>query len=269
MPAAPSLRVALHGASGRMGQALAAALCDMPDMTLAAACVAADDRLAGRPVPGFGAVPYSPEWPTQGVDVVIDFSTPAACAAAADRCAQQGAALVTGTTGLSADEQARVQAAAARVAVVQAANMSVGVTLALKLAELAAAALGEGYDAEILEMHHRHKVDAPSGTALALGRAVARGRGVVLADEAVFARHGSTGPRPGGQIGFATLRGGDVVGQHEVIFAGPGERVTVGHTADSRSVFAHGALRAARFAARSPAGLYGMADVVGLGALGG
>lgn len=268
MPAAPSLRVALHGAGGRMGQALVDALGGLPGMHLVAACVGADDRLAGRPVPGFGAVPYSPEWPVAGVDVVIDFSTAAACAAAAARCAEQGCALVTGTTGLAADQQAAVQAAAARVAVVQAANMSVGVTLALKLAELAASALGDGYDAEILEMHHRHKVDAPSGTALALGQAVARGRGVALADQALFARHGSTGPRPRGQIGFATLRGGDVVGQHEVIFAGPGERVTLGHTADSRSVFAHGALRAARFAARSAAGLYGMADVMGLAAPG-
>jgi 4-hydroxy-tetrahydrodipicolinate reductase len=202
-------------------------------------------------------------------DVLIDFTRPEGTLAHAAACARLGVGLVAGTTGLAAAQKAELAGFARAVPIVFAPNMSVGVNVLVRLVELAAARLGAAYDIEIVEMHHRHKVDAPSGTALRLGDAAATGMGTKLADVAVYAREGHTGERKPGTIGFATLRGGDVVGEHTVIFAGAGERVELSHKATSRQTFAGGALRAARFVAARRAerrpGLYDMADVLGLG----
>lgn len=197
-------------------------------------------------------------------DAVIEFSTPEATLANAVLCAARGCAHVVGTTGLTAEQERELRRLAERTVIVWAPNMSLGVNLLLGLVEQVAAALDSGFDIEILEMHHRHKVDAPSGTALALGQAAARGRGVELEAVAKRARDGITGPRGAGEIGFAVLRGGDVVGDHRVLFAGPGERLELAHVATDRQIFARGALHAARWTAGQPPGLYGMADVLGL-----
>jgi 4-hydroxy-tetrahydrodipicolinate reductase len=197
-------------------------------------------------------------------DVVIEFSTPEASLAHARLCADRGCAHVVGTTGLDAAQDRELQGLAQRTPIVRAANMSLGVNLLLGLVRQVAGILDETYDIEIVEIHHRHKVDAPSGTALALGRAAAAGRGVDPAAAWVRARDGVTGPRAPGSIGFAVLRGGDAVGDHTVMFAGEGERIELTHKASDRRIYARGALRAARWAVGKPAGLYGMADVLGL-----
>ena len=198
-------------------------------------------------------------------DAVIDFTAPAATRLHAELAAAAGKILVVGTTGLGDDVRASLAAAAKNTVVIQAANMSVGVNVLLALTEKLAATLGPDYDLEILEMHHRHKVDAPSGTALALGDAAARGRGVDLKAVARKTRDGQTGARPTGEIGFATLRGGDVVGDHTVIFAADGERIEISHKASSREIFARGAVRAALWAKGRAPGIYSMRDVLGLG----
>jgi 4-hydroxy-tetrahydrodipicolinate reductase len=200
---------------------------------------------------------------------VIEFSTPEATLRNAAICAEQGCAHVIGTTGLTAEQERELRRHAERAAIVWAPNMSLGVNLLLGLVEQVAHALDPSFDIEILEMHHRQKVDAPSGTALALGRAAARGRGVELDAVAARARDGITGARPVGGIGFAVLRGGDVVGDHRVVFAGPGERIELVHLASDRRIYARGAIRAAQWAAGQPPGLYGMAEVLGLRAAGG
>jgi 4-hydroxy-tetrahydrodipicolinate reductase len=201
----------------------------------------------------------------ESADVVIEFSAPAATAAHVALAAARGTSHVIGTTGLSAEEEQAVQDAARSTAIMRAANMSLGVNLLLGLTEQVARALGpDAFDVEILELHHKHKVDAPSGTALALGHAAARGRGVDLTEVADRGRDGMTGARKNGAIGFAALRGGDVVGDHVVIFAGAGERVELAHRATDRRIYARGALAAARWLHGRPAGLYGMADVLGL-----
>ena len=198
-------------------------------------------------------------------DVVVDFTSPETALAHAAAMADAGTAWVLGTTGLSPDAHAAIHAASRRIAVVWAANFSAGVTLMLALAERLAAALPAAeYDAEILEMHHRGKRDAPSGTALALGEAVAAGRGVSLAEHAVRARDGEVGPRPPGAIGFAAMRGGQVVGEHTLLFAGAAEHISISHSALDRRVFAQGAVRAALWTAGRAPGLYGMKDVLGL-----
>ena len=197
-------------------------------------------------------------------DAVIDFTAPAATAAHAELAAQAMAVHVIGTTGLSGEQQAVIAKAALHTPVVQAPNMSLGVNLLLDLVERVAGILEPDYDIEVVEMHHRHKVDAPSGTALALGHAAAAGRGVDLDQVAQKVRDGVTGERTRGDIGFATLRGGDVTGDHTVIFATPGERVELSHKATSREVFARGAVKAALWARGKPAGLYSMKDVLGL-----
>jgi 4-hydroxy-tetrahydrodipicolinate reductase len=198
-------------------------------------------------------------------DVVIDFTRASAVQAHAEALAQAGTAWVLGTSGLSAADEAAVAAAAARIPVVYAANFSAGVTLVLALAERMAAALPPAqYDAEILEMHHRQKVDAPSGTAIALGRAVAAGRGVDLPTVMQSGRDGHTGPRETGTIGFATLRGGQVVGEHSLLFAGADEQIILTHKAFDRRTFASGAVRAALWVTGRPPGLYGMREVLGL-----
>ena len=197
-------------------------------------------------------------------DAVIDFTTPAALLVHAGLAQATKTVYVVGTTGLEAEHEAALEAAAAETAVMQAANMSLGVNLLMALVEQVSAALTPEYDIEILEMHHRHKVDAPSGTALALGRAAAAGRGVALESVAQKVRDGVTGPRRRGDIGFATLRGGDVAGEHSILFAAEGERLELTHKAGTREIFAHGAVRAALWCRGKPAGRYSMRDVLGL-----
>ncbi len=198
------------------------------------------------------------------VDAVVDFTTPEATRRHADLAAQAALIYVVGTTGLGADQQAAIERSALHATVIQAANMSLGVNLLQLVTEQVARALDPDFDIEILEMHHRHKVDAPSGTALMLGQAAARGRGVDLDGVACRARDGQVGARPRGEIGFATLRGGDVAGEHSVIFAAAGEQVVLTHKAGSRAIFAKGAIRAALWGRGKPAGLYSMRDVLGL-----
>ena len=197
-------------------------------------------------------------------DVVIDFTVPAATVAHAALAFDAGTAMVIGTTGLTPEQQTAVQGAAEKAAVVQAGNMSLGVNLLVGLAKQAAELLGPDYDIEIVEMHHKHKIDAPSGTALMLGRAAAEGRGIDHDDHAVMSREGHTGARPDDAIGYATLRGGDVVGDHTVVFAGPSERIELTHRAASREIFARGAVRAAMWCDGQSPGLYSMRDVLNL-----
>jgi 4-hydroxy-tetrahydrodipicolinate reductase len=197
-------------------------------------------------------------------DAVIDFTLPEALRAHLDACIALKRALVIGTTGLKDEHQGWIDAAAQHIPVLWAPNMSIGVTLLQQLVEQAAQALGPAYDVEVLEMHHRHKVDAPSGTALALGEAAARGLGRDLAANAVFGREGAEGPRKTSTIGFATLRGGDVIGEHTVFLAGSGERIELGHRATTRDTFAYGAIRAAQWLQDQPIGRYDMQDMLGL-----
>jgi len=200
----------------------------------------------------------------ESCDAVIDFTAPAATLAHADLAAKSGTALIVGTTGLPASAKAKLKTSAKKTVIVQAPNMSTGVNVLLALTEKLAGVLADDYDIEIVEMHHRHKVDAPSGTALGLGEAAAKGRGVALEKVARRSRDGQVGARPKGEIGFATLRGGDVVGDHTVVFATEGERIEITHKASSREVFARGAVRAAMWTKKKKAGLYSMRDVLGL-----
>jgi 4-hydroxy-tetrahydrodipicolinate reductase len=265
------LDIAVTGAAGRMGRMLvkavtqskAARLCGATGKPGGAEIGSDAGLLAGVHDLGI-AIADDPAPVIARSQAVVDFTTPAATVEHARLCAQANAALIVGTTGLSADDENALEMAARHCQVVYAPNMSVGVTLAMALTEKVASVLGEDYDIEILEMHHRHKVDAPSGTALGLGKAAARGRGVDHDAAAVTAREGHTGARPAGRIGYATLRGGDVVGEHSVIFAGAGERFEIGHKASDRGIFAAGALRAAHWARQQPYGLYSMRDVLGL-----
>jgi 4-hydroxy-tetrahydrodipicolinate reductase len=219
--------------------------------------------LAGQEALGIAAT-SDPAALLDAADVVVDFTVPSATRHLTNLAAEQGTALVIGTTGLDRSDQQAIEAASARIPILQAANFSIGVNLLLGLTEQTARRLGPGYDIEILEMHHRMKIDAPSGTALALGEAAARGRDAALDDLRLSLRDGITGARPAGRIGFASLRGGDVAGDHSVIFAGIGERIELTHKASNRRVFAEGAIRAALWLAGKPAGLYGMRDVLGL-----
>jgi 4-hydroxy-tetrahydrodipicolinate reductase len=243
-------RIGIAGISGRMGRLLAEEV-GAAGAVLAGGFGRGGDlaALAGR------------------ADVVIDFTHASVAAAHGRALAEAGVGWVLGTSGLQAEDEAAVRAAAERVAVVYAANFSPGVTLMLALAEQMAASLpAGGYDAEILEMHHRQKVDAPSGTAIGLGRAVAKGRGVALEAVMRSGRHGEVGPRQEGEIGFASLRGGQVVGEHMLLFAGASEHIALTHRAFDRRIYASGAVRAALWLAGKPAGLYSMRDVIGIGA---
>ncbi len=265
------MRIGVAGCAGRMGLMVVRHVMAAPGCTLAGAIERPGSpalgqdaaRLAGLEPAGV-PVNDDPLPLFAGCDAVIDFSMPAAVPALAALAAQGKTGYVVGTTGLDAAAEAALDKAARHTAVVQAPNMSLGVNLLMALVERVAATLGEAFDIEIVEMHHRHKVDAPSGTALALGRAAAAGRGVALDDHAVRVRDGQTGPRRAGDIGFATLRGGDVVGDHTAIFAGPAERLELTHKAGSRDIFAAGALRAALWTHGKPPGRYGMKDVLGL-----
>jgi len=261
-------RVAIAGAGGRMGQALVEAVLADPGLVLAAALDVSASAFIGHDAGercgrSTGVVVGSDvDAAVKAVDVLVDFTRPEGTLSHLEACARLGVAAVVGTTGLSDAQIARVAALGKKIPIVLAPNMSVGINVLLSLVESAAHALGADYDIEIVEMHHRHKVDAPSGTAIALGEAAARGAGRSLADCAVYAREGATGERKPGTIGFAALRGGDVVGEHSVIFAGAGERVELSHKAASRQNFAAGALRAAHFvAARRASGQTGLADM--------
>jgi 4-hydroxy-tetrahydrodipicolinate reductase len=199
-----------------------------------------------------------------GADVLIDFTRPDGTMAHLAACRKLGVRAVVGTTGFSPAQLAQIGEHARHIAIVMAPNMSLGVNVVLKLLEMAARALPEGYDVEVIEAHHRHKVDAPSGTALAMGQAVAAALGRRLEDCAVYARQGHTGERDSRSIGFSSIRGGDIVGDHTVLFAGSGERIEITHRSASRETYAQGSLRAARFLADKAPGLYGMHDVLGL-----
>lgn len=252
-----------------MGRAIAAVIAEDERATLLHAIAREDDPDLGRDagqLAGVRALGASvrAQLELEGADAVIDFSTPEAAAAIARACAAARVPLVTGTTGLSAPQRAELEALAERVPVVAAPNMSVGVTLLFHLAEHAAKILGAGFDAEIVEMHHRLKEDAPSGTAVELARRVALGKGLDPSASAVHGRSGRVGKRPDDQIGVMTLRGGTVIGDHQLILAGAGERVELAHCAQDRSIFARGAVRAAHWVVGKHAGLYDMADVLGL-----
>ncbi|HSV29278.1 MAG TPA: 4-hydroxy-tetrahydrodipicolinate reductase [Candidatus Omnitrophota bacterium] len=254
------MRIGVTGCGGRMGRMLMEAVRAVEGCTLVGGSVR-----PGSVAPDLGVpVLTDPAGLFALSDVVLDFTNPAATARHADLAAEHGKVLVVGTTGLSGEEEDRLRRAAGKVAVVYAPNFNIGLNLLMALTERAASVLADDYDIEIVEMHHRHKVDAPSGTALGLGRAAAAGRGVALDGVWCKARDGHTGARPKGEIGFATLRGGDVVGDHTVMFAAEGERVGLTHKASSRAVFAKGAVRAALWAKGKPAGLCTMRDVLGL-----
>jgi 4-hydroxy-tetrahydrodipicolinate reductase len=264
------IRVAVAGASGRMGRMLVETVLDAPDAELVGALdvgtapgVGRDaGELLGRPT-GV-AVTADVGTALARADVLIDFTRPEGTLAHLRECAARGVAMVIGTTGFDEAGRRAIEAASARIGIVFAPNMSVGVTVTLKLLEVAATLLGDGYDIEITEAHHRHKVDAPSGTALGMGRAIAGALGRDLESMSTWARHGHTGERQPGTIGFSVVRGGDIVGDHTVLFAGTGERIEITHRSSSRATYAQGSLRACRFLAGRGAGLFDMQDVLGL-----
>jgi 4-hydroxy-tetrahydrodipicolinate reductase len=266
------MRLVVTGAAGRMGRMLVKTIHETPGVVLSGAlehegsiALGADaSLLAGCGNAGI-AISADPLAVILNADGIVDFSSPAATVEFAALAAQARIAHIVGTTGLSAEDLKRIDAAARHAPIVRSGNMSLGVNLLAALARRAAKALGVEFDIEILEMHHRMKVDAPSGTALLLSEAVAEGRGVDLAARMTPPRHGHTGARRAGDIGFASLRGGSVAGDHTVIFAGDGERIELTHRADDRAVFARGAVKAALWAHGRKAGLYSMADVLGLG----
>ncbi len=267
---APALRVAVAGASGRMGRMLVEAVLQAADCTLAGAFDRAGSGVVGQDAGAFlgrttgVTVTEDVRAALTGADVVIDFTRPEGTLAHLALCRELGVKAVIGTTGFSEAQKAQIADAARHVAIVMAPNMSVGVNVVLRLLDTAARALSEGYDIEIVEAHHRHKVDAPSGTALAMGEVVARALGRDLKACAVYGREGVTGERDPSTIGFATIRGGDIVGDHTVLFAGTGERIEITHKSASRATYAQGSLRAARFLADKASGLYGMDAVLGL-----
>ena len=267
-----SLNVAVAGASGRMGRMLVEAVLAQPDCTLSGAldqpgspALGQDAGLALGRHTGV-AVTADLQRGLAGADVLIDFTRPEGTLAHLAACRERGVRAVIGTTGFTPVQKAEIGAFAKDIAIVLAPNMSVGVNVVIQLVGQAAAMLGEAYDIEVIEAHHRHKVDAPSGTALALGESVARALGRDLKTQAVFAREGHTGERVPGSIGFATVRGGDIVGDHTVLFAGTGERIEITHRSTSRANYAEGSVRAARFLAGRAPGLYGMGDVLGFAA---
>jgi 4-hydroxy-tetrahydrodipicolinate reductase len=268
-PVAP-LRVAVAGSSGRMGRMLIEATLDQADLALSGALDLPDSPAlgadAGAALGRRTGVRVTADLAEglRGAEVLIDFTRPEGTLAHLAACRALGVAAVVGTTGFSAAQKAELGALAQHLPVVWAPNMSVGVNVMLRLLAQAAKALGPAYDIEVIEAHHRHKVDAPSGTALAMGEVLARARGLQLERDGVFARHGHTGERAAGSIGFATVRGGDIVGDHTVLFAGSGERIEITHRSSSRANYAEGSLRAARFLRGRAPGLYGMDDVLGL-----
>lgn len=267
---AKPLRVAIAGSGGRMGRMLLEAVAQNAEAVLAAALEVAGSSQVGRDAGEMVGAPRGvlisdkPEQALAGCDVLIDFTRPEGTLQHLAICRKLKVRMVIGTTGFDETGKNAIADAARDIGVVFAPNMSVGVNVTLKLLEMAAQAMGADHDIEIIEAHHRHKVDAPSGTALKMGEVVAGAMGKRLADCAVYSREGHTGERKPGSIGFAAIRGGDIVGDHTVLFAGAGERVEITHRSSSRTTYAQGALRAAHFLMSRPNGLYDMWDVLGL-----
>ncbi|MCV2353591.1 4-hydroxy-tetrahydrodipicolinate reductase [Paucibacter sp. B2R-40] len=267
-----SLRIAIAGCSGRMGRMLIEAVVGSPDCQLHGALDRPGSPTLGQDASGFLGhasgvlVTDDLHAALRGADVLIDFTRPEGTLAHLAVCRALGVKAVIGTTGFDAQQKAVIGEHAGHIGIMMAPNMSIGVNVVLRLLDLAARSLNEGYDIEIIEAHHRHKVDAPSGTALQMGEVVASALGRDLKTCAVYGREGVTGERDPSTIGFATVRGGDIVGDHTVLFAGTGERIEISHKSSSRVTYAQGSLRAARFLASHPAGLYDMNDVLGLGA---
>jgi 4-hydroxy-tetrahydrodipicolinate reductase len=257
------MKIAIAGAAGRMGQMLIRRIAATEGCSLVGAIESATSNAVGSDVGGIKATADAAA-AMGGADVLIDFTVPAATVAHARIAADKGVAVVIGTTGLNPEQGKAILDAARKVPIVWAANMALGVNILMALVEKTAAMLDPAYDIEILEMHHRHKIDAPSGTALALGRAAAAGRKVELDKVWRKSRDGHTGARPTGEIGFATLRGGEEVGVHTVMFTAAGERLELSHRSFSRETYAAGAVRAAQWLAGKKPGLYGMKDVLGL-----
>ena len=265
-----TLPIAIAGASGRMGRMLVEAVLQAGDCRLAGALDVAGSPALGQDASAFLGRPSNVAVTSDlrqglaGARVLIDFTRPEGTLAHLAVCRELGVAAVVGTTGLSPAQKAEVAAHALHIPIMMAPNMSVGVNVVFKLLDVAARALATGYDIEIIETHHRHKVDAPSGTALRMGEVVAAALGRDLAQCAVYAREGITGERDPSTIGFSAVRGGDIVGDHTVLFAGTGERIEITHRSASRANYAQGSLRAARFLAGQPSGLFDMHDVLGL-----
>jgi 4-hydroxy-tetrahydrodipicolinate reductase len=265
-----SLRIAIAGASGRMGRMLVEAVLAAPDLQLAGALDIAGSPALGQDAGAFAgrstgvAITSDLVAGLRAAQVLIDFTRPEGTLAHLAVCQAHGVKAVIGTTGFSPAQKAAITAHAAHIAIVLAPNMSVGVNVVLKLLDQAARALQQGYDIEVIEAHHRHKVDAPSGTALQMGEVLAAALGRKLADCAVYAREGVTGERDPSTIGFSAIRGGDIIGDHTVLFAGTGERIEISHKSSSRAGYAQGSLRAARFLAAHATGLFDMNDVLGL-----
>ena len=263
-------RVAVAGASGRMGHMLIEAIQSADDCVLAGALDIAGNPFLGTDAAAFlgqpsgVAVTADLAQGLQPAQVLIDFTRPEGTLAHLQVCRQLGVNAVIGTTGFSDAQKAEIAEIAQHIAIMMAPNMSVGVNVTLKLLEMAAKAMSTGYDIEIVEAHHRHKIDAPSGTALKMGEVIADALGRDLKDCAVYERYGVTGERDPSSIGFATIRGGDIVGDHTVLFAGTGERIEISHKSSSRTTYAQGSLRAVRFLADKKTGLYDMFDVLGL-----
>lgn len=265
------MKIAVMGAGGRMGRELLKTVHGTPGCSVSGATEAAGSALIGTDVglligndPLGVKVSADAAAVIAASDAIIDFTVPKATLAFAQLAAERGIVHVIGTTGLDAAAEAAIKDAAKKATIIKAGNMSLGVNLLAALTQKVAAALGQDFDIEIVEMHHRMKVDAPSGTALMLGEAAAKGRGVPLAEKSVRSRDGHTGARKAGDIGFATLRGGSVVGDHTVIFAGDGERIELTHLAADRGIFAKGAVKAALWGKGRAPGLYSMADVLGI-----
>jgi 4-hydroxy-tetrahydrodipicolinate reductase len=264
------MKIAIAGSAGRMGRTLIEAVLNAGDMQLAAALEQPGSPFLGKDAgelvgaPCDVAITADFDTALANADCLIDFTRPAGTLAHLASCHKRGVAMVIGTTGLETEQKLLIQDASHSIPIVFAPNMGVGVNLVFKLLDTAARVLSQGYDIEVIEAHHRHKVDAPSGTALRMGEVVAEALGRDLSKCAVYGREGVTGERDPSTIGFATVRGGDIVGDHTVLFAGTGERVEITHKASSRMSFALGSLRAARFLVGKRNGLYDMQDVLGL-----
>jgi 4-hydroxy-tetrahydrodipicolinate reductase len=265
------MKLAIAGAAGRMGRVLTRIIREMPGAELVGGLESEGSPHIGADMgdlAGLGrigvTVSRDPLDLFTRIDGIVDFTVPAASLGLVDMAAQARIVHVIGTTGIDEAGEAKIRAAARHARIVKSGNMSLGVNLLAAMVKKVAAALGEDFDVEVLEMHHRHKIDAPSGTALLLGQAAAEGRNIDLKQRAVRSRDGHTGARRPGDIGFATLRGGSVVGEHTVMFAGPAERIELSHRAESRDIFARGAVKAALWAQDKKPGLYSMKDVLGL-----
>jgi 4-hydroxy-tetrahydrodipicolinate reductase len=266
------MRLIVAGAGGRMGRALTRVISETPGAVLAGALEAPGSELLGKDAGALAGLPANGVelsadlWAmSANADGILDFTVPAATIANVAIAAQRGLVHIIGTTGLSASDDAVIKSVTSRATVVKSGNMSLGINLLAALVKRVAQSLDENFDIEILEMHHKGKIDAPSGTALMLGEAAAAGRQVALEKHSARGRDGLTGARRSGDIGFASLRGGTAAGDHSVVFAGPSERITLSHHAEDRVLFAHGALKAALWASGKQPGFYTMADVLGLG----